>query len=332
MRDVAALAGVGIKTVSRVVNGEPGVSPAMATRVTEAARALNFQPDARAGNLRRAGRRTHSLGLVLASVDNPFSAAIHRAVEDVAADRHVAVLSASTDDRPDRERVLVETFTSRRVDGLIITATANDHTYLQPELNSGTPIVMVDRPAVGIDVDSVVVDNAAGSERATEHLLRTGHRRIAYLGDLSVITTARQRHAGYLAAMHAAAAPVDPRLVVDDLHTIKAGAAAAYRILTEPDPPTALFCSQNLVTIGAIHALRALGLHRDVALVGFDDFSLADLLEPAVTVVAQDPVAIGRTAAELLFARLDDSDRPARQIVLSTQLITRGSGEIPPPQ
>lgn len=330
MRDVAALAGVGIKTVSRVVNDEAGVSPAMAERVTAAARALNFQPDARAGNLRRAGRRTHSLGLLLASVDNPFAAAIHRAVEDVAAERDVAVLSASTDERPERERALVATFTARRVDGLIITPTGDDHAYLQPELDAGTPIVSVDRPAVGIEVDSVVVDNAEGARRGTAHLLAAGHRRVAYLGDLPMIATARQRHAGYDTAMREAGVPLDPTLVVDGLRSDEVAAAAAHRLLTRPDPPTAIFASQNLITTGAIHALRALGLHRDVALVGFDDFSLADLLEPAVTVVAQDPVAIGRTAAERLFTRLEHDEAPARQIVLATRLIERGSGEIRP--
>jgi len=330
MRDVAALAGVGIKTVSRVVNGEPGVSPAMAERVTAAARTLNFQADARASNLRRAGRRTHSLGLLLASVDNPFAAAIHRAVEDVAAQRDVAVLSASTDERPEREKALVATFTARRVDGLIITATGDDHSYLQPELDAGTPVVSVDRPAIGIEVDCVVVDNVEGARSATEHLLHAGHRRVAYLGDLPIIATARQRHEGYLSAMRGAGAPVDDGLVIDGLHSDEAAAAAAHRILTQPDPPTAIFASQNLITTGAIHALRALGLHREVALVGFDDFSLADLLEPAVTVVAQDPVAIGRIAAERLFTRMEDHDRPVEQIVLPTRLVVRGSGELPP--
>lgn len=332
MRDVAALAGVGIKTVSRVVNGEAGVSPAMAERVQAAARALNFQPDARASNLRRAGRRTHSLGLLLASVDNPFAAAIHRAVEDVAVKRDVAVLSASTDETIERERALVATFTARRVDGLIITPTGDDHTYLQPELDAGTPVVTIDRAAIGIQVDSVVVDNLEGARHATAHLLEAGHRRVAYLGDLPEIATAHQRHEGFLAAMRDAGASVAADLVVDGLHSDELAAAAAHRLLTRPDPPTAIFASQNLITTGAIHALRALGLHREVALVGFDDFPLADLLEPAVTVVAQDPVAIGRTAAERLFARMEQQDTPVAEIVIPTRLVVRGSGEIRPPR
>ena len=331
MKDVAALAGVGIKTVSRVVNGEPGVSAAMAERVERAAEALSFQPDLIAGNLRRSGRRSMSLGLLLASVDNPFCAAIHRAVEDVAEERRVAVFSASTDEDPRRERALVAAFTSRRVDGLIITATAGDQSYLQAELETGTPVVMVDRPATGIEVDSVVVDNVAGAELATAHLLAQGHRRIAYLGDLGQIATARQRHEGYRRALHAAGVPADARLEIGDLHDAEAALTATRALLTSSERPTALFTSQNLVTIGAIRALRELGAQHTVALVGFDDFALADLVDPGITVVAQNPADIGRAAAERVFARLTDPTLPPERIVLPTHLVPRGSGEIPPP-
>lgn len=331
MKDVAALAGVGIKTVSRVVNGEPGVSPAMVERVTRAADALSFQPDMIAGNLRRSGRRSSSLGLLLASVDNPFCAAIHRAVEDVAEERGVAVFSASTDEDSQRERALVRAFTSRRVDGLILTAVSPDQAYLRHEMEHGTPVVMVDRPPVGMEVDTVMVDNVAGAERATAHLVAAGHRRIAHLGDLTRIATARMRLEGYQRALARAGIPLDDDLTVTELHDTDAAFSAVRDLLARPDPPTALFTSQNLVTIGAIRALRGLGLQHEVAVVGFDDFPLADLMDPGVTVVRQDPVAIGRTAAERVFARLSDTDLPAERIILPTTLLERGSGEIPGP-
>lgn len=330
MKDVAALAGVGIKTVSRVVNGEAGVSPAMAERVNRAAAELSFQADLGAGSLRRTGRRSLSIGLLLASVDNPFCAAIHRAVEDVADERGVAVLSASTDEQPERERALVAAFTSRRVDGLIITATGVDQQYLRPEMESGTPVVMIDRPPVGLPVDSVVVDNLEGAERATAHLLRRGHRRIAHLGDLGTIATARRRREGYEKAMAQAGAVVDEDLLIENLHDAATAFAAVSRLMARPGAPTALFTSQNLITIGALRALRALGLQHEVAVVGFDDFPLADLMDPPVTVVAQDPAAIGRTAAERVFARLSDPDLPEEEIVVPTRLVVRGSGEIRP--
>ncbi|WP_231494850.1 LacI family DNA-binding transcriptional regulator [Cellulomonas sp. KRMCY2] len=331
MRDVAALAGVGIKTVSRVINDEPGVTPATAERVHAAARALSFRPDLTAGTLRRSDRRSRSLGLILASVDNPFCAAVHRAVEDVAALRGVAVFSASIDEDPERERDLVAAFTSRRVDGLIMTAASTDHSYLRNEQESGTPIILVDRPPQGLEVDSVVVDNAEGARQATAHLIRHGHRRIAYLGDLSRIATARLRHAGFLAAALEAGIPTDQLRAIDDLHSEDAAEAAALRLLDGPEPPTALFASQNLVTIGTIRALRARGVQHTVALVGFDDFELADLLEPAVTVIAQDPARMGALAAEQVFARIDGGHLPVCRTVVPTRLIERGSGEIRPP-
>ena len=331
MRDVAALAGVGIKTVSRVVNHEAGVSPALVARVREAAQALSFAPDLAAGNLRRSDRRSLSIGLLLASVENPFGAAIHRAVEDVAVGRGVAVFSASMDEDAVRERALVAAFTSRRLDGLILTPISTDQGYLRAERETGTPIVLVDRPAVGIDVDSVTVDNAAGAERATAHLIAHGHRRIAYLGDLTRIITARRRRAGYLRALGAAGIATGAARAIDDLHSEDAAEAAVRGLFASEHPPTALFTSQNLVTVGAIRALRALGLEHEIALVGFDDFQLADLLEPAVTVIAQDPAAIGHAAAERLFARLAGDTSPAQEIVVPTRLVERGSGEIPAP-
>jgi LacI family transcriptional regulator len=332
MRDVAALAGVGIKTVSRVVNGESGVSPAMAERVQRAAEELNFQADMIAGNLRRSGRRTRSIGLVLASVDNPFAAAIHRAVEDVAEARGVAVFSASTDENPARERALVDAFTSRRVDGLIITSTGADQTYLLPEMAAGTPVVVVDRPAVGIDVDTVVADDVEGARHAVEHLIAGGHQRIAFMADLAVIATAAQRFEGFEQALTDAGIEIDQSLIIKDLHDEDSAFRAAMELLMRPVRPTAIFASQNLVTIGVFRALRTLGLHHSIALVGFDDFSLADLLDPPVTVVAQDPFAIGRAAAERLFGRMTDETFPPQRIVVPTRLVARGSGEIRPPE
>jgi LacI family transcriptional regulator len=331
MRDVAALAGVGVKTVSRVINNEPGVTPAMTERVLEAARALSFQPDLTAGTLRRNDRRSRSLGLILASVENPFCAAVHRAVEDVAVHRGVAVFSASIDEDPERERQLVAAFTARRVDGLIMTAASADHAYLRDEQDSGTPIVLVDRPPHGLDVDSVLVDNAEGARQATAHLIAHGHRRIAYLGDLARIETARLRHEGFLAATREAGLLGDQIRSIEGLHSEDEAEAAAHALFDDPQPPTAIFTSQNLVTIGTIRALRSRGLEHVVALVGFDDFELADLLQPAVTVIAQDPGLMGRLAAEQIFERLDGGRFPPRRTVVPTRLIERGSGEIRPP-
>ena len=330
MREVAALAKVSIKTVSRVVNGESGVSPKLSRQVLAAAERLSYRHNLTASSLRRSGGRTASIGVVVEDVANPFSAALNRAIEDVAVERGVLVLAGSSDEDPDRERRLVSAFASRRVDGLIIQPSSLDHSYLLMERKAGTAIVFVDRPPAFFDADSVVTDNAAGVRRGVRHLVAHGHRRIGYLGDMHTIATAAERHRGYLEALADEAIEPDERLVRLDLKGIERAEAAAIELLGQPNPPTALFAGQNLITIGAFRALRQLGLHRRVALIGFDDILLADLLEPGITVVAQDPAAIGRTAAQLLFRRLDGDRSPSEHPIVPSRMITRGSGEIAP--
>ena len=330
MRDVAALAGVSIKTVSRVINGEQAVSADLTTRVTAAVDRLDYRHNMTASSLRRSDGRTATIGVVLEDVANPFSSALHRAIEDVAVERGVLVLAGSSDEDEDRERRLVSAFASRRVDGLVIQPATHDHSFLITERKAGTAIVFVDRPPAFLDADSVVTDNAAGVRRGVRHLIDHGHHQIGYLGDLHTIATAADRYQGYVAELAAEHIALDERCVRLDIHGIDNAAAAVTDLLRGANPPTALFTAQNLITIGAFRALRKLGLHQKIALIGFDDILLADLLEPAITVIAQEPAAIGRTAAETLFRRLDGDRSPAQHHVVPTRLIARGSGEIRP--
>jgi LacI family transcriptional regulator len=330
MRNVAALAGVGIKTVSRVMNGEANVSAATAARVNQAAAQLNYELDVQAGNLKRLDRRSRTLGLLVGSVANPFSAAMHRAVEDAASERGIAVFASSMDDNPERERRAVTAFLRRRVDGLILTTATSSQGYLLPEQNHGTPLVFVDRAPVGIEADAVVSDNAAGAATATRHLLEQGHRDLAYVGDSHGLQTARERRRGFQEEIGRAGIPTDGTAQLEDLHTEEAAFEAVTRLVRGEHPPTAIFSSQNLVTIGAIRALRHLGLHHRIALIGFDDVELSDLLEPAITVVAQNPHRIGELAVERMFARLDGDQTAPSTIIVPTSLIVRGSGEIRP--
>lgn len=329
MREVAALAGVALKTVSRVVNGEPGVSPELQARVQAAIDRLDYRQDVNASMLRRLGGKTATIGLMLEDVGNPFSSALHRAVEDFARERGVLVLAASCDESPERERELVGTFRARRVDGIIIVPAGPDHSYLLAEKKLGTALVFVDRPARFLDTDSVLSDNAGGSRAAVEHLVKAGHRRIAFLGDDLRIATAEERLRGYTEALAASGAEVDPGIALTGLRDAEAAEAATRKLLGSRRPPTALYTGQNLITLGALRALHAVGLRHDVAHVGFDDVSLGDMLEPGVSVVAQRPSELGRAAADLLFRRLDGDRSAPKHIVLAVDLIPRGSGEIP---
>ncbi|ASU85142.1 LacI family transcriptional regulator [Nocardiopsis gilva YIM 90087] len=331
MRDVAALAGVSIKTVSRVINGVSSVAPPLREKVQQAIDQLEFQPNLAASNLRRTDRRTGQIALLLEDLSNPYSATLTRTIEDVARAHNTLVVAGSVDEDPQREIELARAFTQHRADGLVIVPTTSDQAYLHSEVRVGTPLVFVDRPPRGILADSVLSTNTDGAAQAVRHLVDHAHRRIAYLGDYSSISTAEQRFRGYQEEMGRNGLPIDPRLVRHDLHDIEAAVSAARELLALDDPPTALFTSQNLVTIGALTALRSLGLQHRVAVVGFDDFPLGDLLDPAVTVVAQDVPRIGATAARLLFERIEASDQlPPREHLVPTRFLVRGSGEIPP--
>jgi LacI family transcriptional regulator, galactose operon repressor len=328
MREVAALAGVAIKTVSRVVNGVPTVDPVIAASVREAADKLGYRPNLTASSLRRGDGRTATIGMLVEDAANPFSAALTRTVENVARERGVLVLVGSLDEDPARERELTRALIDRRVDGLVIVPAGRDQSYLISEQRSGTRMVFVDREAGLLDADAAVSDNRQGAITAVNHLLKVGHRRIAYLGDQVSIPTAAQRFDGYRHALELAHIEYDDEIVRHTGSSEEPAGAATEQILSLPNPPTALFTSQNFVTIGAVRALHTLGLQDTVAHVGFDDFPLADILSPGISVIAQDIEQLGKTAAEMLFSRLDGDQSPTRTVTVPTRLIQRGTGEI----
>jgi len=332
IRDVARQAGVGIKTVSRVINDEPNVAATTAARVRAAIAELHWEPDSHASNLRRVHTRTKSIGLLLGSVDNPFAAAIHRAIEDVAAHHGVAVLASSLDEDPVREVAAVENFLRRKVDGLILTCSTGSQAYLADIVPKKVPVVFIDREPADYTADVVRSDNVGGAAMAARHLLSRGHRRIAGLFDKPRIWTAGQRKAGFVSAMDDFGLAEDDYLVVEDVATSAIAESTVLRLLSSAHPPTAIFSSQNLITIGAVRALRKLSLQHRVALVGFDDIELGDLLDPGVTVIAQHPNEIGTTAAERIFEQLEkhsnDVPLPSGDFVLGVDLVVRGSGEI----
>nr|WP_203592454.1 MULTISPECIES: LacI family DNA-binding transcriptional regulator [unclassified Streptomyces] len=326
MKDVAARAGVGLKTVSRVVNGEPGVTAETERRVQEAIEALGFRRNDSARVLRKG--RTASIGLVLEDLADPFYGPLSRAVEEVARAHGALLINGSSAEDSEREQELVLALCARRVDGLVVIPAGDDHRYLEPEIRAGVATVFVDRPAGRIDADVVVSDNFGGARDGVAHLIAHGHRRIGFIGDMPRIHTAAERLRGYRAAMEDAGIPVAPAwmsLGVTDPQRVR---RAAEEMLSGPDPVTAVFAGNNRVTVTVIRVLAEQA--RRVALVGFDDIELGDLLRPGVTVVAQDAAALGRTAAERLFRRLDGTLPLPERIELPTRLITRGSGELAP--
>jgi len=330
MKDVAALAGVSLSTVSRTVNDDPGVREDLAAKVRNAVELLGYQRDEAASALRRSGRVSSSLGIIVEDVANPFFSAVHRGVEDCARSRGFLTFAGSSDDDGERERQLADAFIARRVDGLLIAPAGRDHRFLERERAAGVPLVFVDRPARWLEADAVVSDNAGGADAAVAHLIASGHRRIAFLGDRAELFTTSERLAGYRTGLERHGLEPDERIIRLDLDE-RGAYAAVYALLQGRDAPTALFSAQNFITFGVLRAVHELGRRGSIAHVGFDDIALADLLAPALTVIAQDPYDLGRTAAELLFARLDGESGPPRRVVLPTRLVPRGSGEIAAP-
>jgi len=328
MRDVASSAGVSLKTVSRVVNGEDGVRPATAARVEAAIASLGFARNDVARSLRHG--RANALGLVIEDVANPFYSAIARTVEDAAHARSHILITGSCEEDAERERALVLRLLSRSIDALLIVPAGDDHRYLQPEIEAGTPIVFLDRPPRGVEVDTVLLDNVGGARAAVEHLVRHGHERIAYVGDKPPLYTAAERLAGYRAALRDAGLP-DEGLVSAGSHDAASAERAVRELLALPPDrrPTALFTANNRNTVGALRALS--DGDGTIALVGFDDFELADMLPVPVTVVRHDPAEMGRIAAEMAYLRLDGDDGRPQRRTIECAVVARGSGELPAP-
>jgi len=324
MVDVAREAGVALRTVSRVVNDDPTVGPEYVTKVRAAIAALNFRPDERARQLRTGVTGTIGAAVRRIAEVNPALAAI----EQTARATGLRLLASSTDFDEARERDILVSMCRQRLDGIIVEPIGNNHGYLEPELEVGMPVVAMDRPMSGISVDCVMSDNAAGIGTAFHHLYRHGHRRIGYLGDSERVFSGQQRAAAFRAALVAYGQPVAGLVHPGDI-TAERVAAALDTMLHGPDPVTGLVTGNLDTTIAVLRQLGPRAAAR-LGIVGFDDVPLADLVRPAITVVAQDTATIGRTAVELLSARIADPARPVQTVIVPVILTVRGSGEVPP--
>lgn len=307
MKDVASRAGVALKTVSRVVNGEPGVTPETAKRVLGAIEALGFRRNESARLLRTG--RTATLGFIADTWADVDHAAVYQGLESIAREHGYLLYSGSTDSDPDLEERLALAMCARRVDGLIIIPTPGSHDYLVSEIEAGVATVFVLHPPELVRADSVLPDERAAAQAAVGHLAALGHRRIGFVGDPAGYRSRTLRDR-YTEAMAATGLPADP----------------AWSVLTAADlaagtpPVTAVFCASQRQTRDT---LRAVPPGSDLAIVGFGDFELADLVPTPVTVVSYDPVLIGYTAGQLLVRRLAGEQGPPRLVEVPVTLTVR---------
>jgi LacI family transcriptional regulator len=326
MKDVASRAGVALKTVSRVVNREPGVTPETASRVLGAIDELGFRRNESARLLRTG--RTATLGFIAGSWADPDHVAVYQGVETMAREQGYLMYSGSTDGEPAREEGLALAMCARRVDGLVIIPAPGSHDYLVSEIEAGVATVFaLYSPELGppepMRADAVLPDARGAAQAAVAHLAAHGHRRIGFVGGPAGERRTALRD-GYGQAMAAAGLPADPAWQALDT------AALADAGL----PVTGVFCASQALTLAALRTLAARGggpsAERRVAVVGFGGFELVDVASPPVTVVSYDPVRIGYTAGELLLRRLAGQQAAPRLVEVPVRLIARGSAEFPP--
>lgn len=327
LADVGRLAGVSPKTVSRVVLENGSVSAETREKVMTAARALRFRPNHLARSLRH-GSITTTVAFVIGDLTNPFYFHVAAGIERELAKEGLMMILAATDDDPASEARVIETLLKQRVRALLMVPIAADQSYLEGERQLGTPVVCIDRPATNLVADSVVLDNADGTAEAVRSLTRAGHRRVGFICSPAGLYTHQQRLAGYRQALREAGVTDTARW--ERLEEIDGPSAAESTrdLLSMPDPPTAIVAGNNRASSGVLHALHD-HVGDPVAFIGFDDFELADAT--GISVIAYEPAELGRRAARLAIARMDDPVGPPRHIQIPTHLIRRGSGEIVPP-
>ncbi len=327
MRDVARAAGVSPKTVSRVFRGEPNVSEETRLRVRAAIARLGYVPNMLSQAFRRGA--ANSVVVAVTEINDPFFAALIAAIETVLEESGISVAVTALGADGSREQESLESLLRGQVLGLITTPAAKNQRYLAP-WQSVLPIVFVDRVPHGTVGDSVTADDFHGGHLATSHLLRHGHRRIAFLGDSLAVWTTTARLNGYRAALVEHGIDPDPALIWLGFDTRRTDRVLA-EFAANVDRPTAFLSSNERTMIALIPGLRREPWTR-AAYVAFGDFAMADLLQPAVTVVDHDPHRMGTVAAERLLLRLRHPDRRLqRSIVLPVHLVERGSGELAGP-
>ncbi|MBI5032709.1 MAG: LacI family DNA-binding transcriptional regulator [Chloroflexi bacterium] len=326
IRDVAKRAGVSAITVSRVINNSGAVNSATRERVNQAIEELGYVPNTLAKSFR--SKQTSLIALVLSDITNPFWTTIARGVEDTAEKNGFHVILCNTDENPEKEANYINVLLQRRVDGIIIASTINDKNRFLMLKRHALPCVLLDRRVDGFKCDTVVSDGREGARKMTEHLIRRGYHRIAIVAGPPTISTAQERVEGYCQALRENQVPIDEGLIVRGSYRQDNGYESVKQLLKSDPRPQAIFAGNNFIAVGALHAIRELGLRipEDVALAGFDDIPQGTLISPALTVVSQRAYEMGVAAAQSLITRLSGKYRgKAREIVLATDIIIRES-------
>jgi DNA-binding LacI/PurR family transcriptional regulator len=328
IKDIARVAGVSHSTVSRALRNSPLVNSKTIEELQRIARDLGYQPSAVARGL--VTRKTLTIGVVVTTIADPFVSEVVIGIELAANDNGYSVFLADSNADPAREKSVVHSFAERRVDGIVVTSSRVGALYTPLLSQMMVPIVLINNQHPGQFVHSVMIDNLQGSREATDHLIGLGHRRIAYVGDQYGHQSDAERFAGYREALELAALPFLPELVTYGDGKSEAGELAMNKLLGLPDPPTAVFCYNDMTALGVLRSVHMHGLRvpADISLIGFDDVFFVSYTQPQLTTVRQPMRRMGRMAMESLL-KLMSGQASAEAIKVPAELIVRESTAAP---
>jgi len=320
--DVAKLAEVSTATVSRVINSPEAVRDQTRKKVIRAMKICNYKYNALARGF--ATKQSNTIGLIIPNINNPVFADSTQGVQDCADKRKVQVILGNSYYQYDQEEKLVNTLREKQVDGLIITTTKLKGAVLKTLLDEDFPFVLLFSTIKGGPMSAVGVDNYRGGYRATEHLVTLGHRRIGMVaGSFSITDRSYHRWHGYRMCLRDHGISYDKELLVQTDYSLESGRDAVKKLLALKDQPSAVFCSNDYIALGAMKGARELGLNlpSDLSIVGFDDMQTASYLVPALTTIRQPAYEIGEIATELLFQRMETPTKPVQRMFESSLII-----------
>ena len=327
IKDVAEKAGVSTSTVSHVINKTRYVSPELTEKVKEAMEQLDYHsPNAIARGLKT--KQTFTLGLIVSDITNLFSPIIARGLEDVASENGYDVIVSNTDELLEKEKAQIDSLIEERVDGIVIAPTGKSDEKFSLLKSQDIPFVFVDRYVNSVEADLVASKNEEGGYQATEYLIENGHGRIGIVLGLESITSSKERFEGYRNALQDNGICIDEQLIVRGDYRLQGGKQSTKQLMNLDNPPTAIFATNAMSNLGALKAIKELGLNcpEDVSLIGFDDFNWVEIFDPPLTVMAQKPHKIGYEAGKLLLERLHQKNvQEYKSIRLNTELIERKS-------
>jgi len=329
MKDIAKMAGVSVVTVSRVVNNSANVGDETRKKVQKAIKELNYKPSRVAKRLRSTVASGNLLGVLIPDIQNPFYIDVLNGIEEIAYKNNYALIMCNFNQDEEKQAKYIDMLMAEAVDGMIVAPVNAEDEKIINVIESGLPIVCVDRGLkdVDVDVDVVLVDNKRGAFLAVEHIIKSGYKRIAYISGKPAIPSSKQREEGYISALNKYGIKIDKSIIKYGDSSHKSGVTLSNELLNSINPPDAIFTGNNLITLGALETIHKMGLKipEEIAIVGFDDMYWSNSLNPPLTAVRQPAHEIGKRAIELLIQRIEDPNKSTVQMILNADLIQRKS-------